>query len=80
MTPRISPDDINVIALATRAKAKGNDDPSRIARRLLEIIARNSAYIKGREEQGRDNAFDTLLHEDNEFLAMCIVLIESTES
>ena len=78
MTRRIDPDSVDVLSLATQAKAKGNDDSERITRRLTEIIARNQGYTAGREQQSRDNAFDATLREDNEFLAMAIVLIEST--
>lgn len=71
-----NPEDIDVLTLARKAKAKKNSDPEQIVQRLLAIIARNTDYVAGKNYH---SAYSDLVAEDNEFLAAAIVLIESRQ-
>ena len=73
----MSDDDIDIIALAARAKAHGYDSPEKIIANLEQIIRRNAAYVSRPYRKGR--SYNEVVEEDNECLAAAIVLIESLE-
>lgn len=70
---------VDIIALARAAKAKGYGDPQRLAERLQAIIERNADYLAYRARRGRTGAYNEVAREDNEMLAMAVVLLESVE-
>ena len=69
--------EVDIIDLAKKAKAKGIDTPERVSQRILAIIARNHNYIERRKAQGIRNGYNDLVSEDNEALAMAVVLFDS---
>jgi hypothetical protein len=68
----------DILALATAAQAKGFDDVSRLVKRLEATIVRNQAYLDRRARRGTHTPTDDAMSEDNEAIAMAIVLLEST--
>ena len=72
-------EDLDIIALARAAKAKGYDDPSRLAKYLEAVIRRNVDYLAYRRNAGRRGAYNEVVAQDNEVLAMVVVWLESVE-
>jgi hypothetical protein len=70
-------DTVDVLALALAAKAKGYDAPDELVKRLEGVIKRQQDYVRGREIRRRTTSIDEVIKEDNEAIAMAIVLIES---
>lgn len=69
----------DILALAKAGQAKGYNDPQRLIERFEAIIARNGAYLARRANRGVRTPTDEALSEDNEALAMAIVMLESMQ-
>jgi hypothetical protein len=68
---------VDIIALAAKAKARGYDSPERIVARQTRIIERNKRYVSRPYRAGR--AYNEVVDEDSEAIAAAIVLIESLD-
>jgi hypothetical protein len=72
-------DKVDIIALAAAAQAKGYNVPSRLVERLGQTIVHNQAYLARRAARGARTSTDIRMEEDNEVLAMAIVLLDSIQ-
>ena len=72
-------DKVDIMSLVTAAKRKGYDDPQRLVDRLGQTIARNQVYLARRAKRGTRTPTDIAMEEDNEALAMAIVILDSTQ-
>jgi hypothetical protein len=70
--------DPDILALARAARAKGYDSIERVVARLTALIKHNERYVATRREI--QTAYVTQTIEDDQVIALAIVLLESTES
>lgn len=75
----MSAENVDVMALAKRARAKGFATPEQIRARLLAIIARNERYLEYRACHGRGGAYSDLVAEDNEVLGLAVIALNGLE-
>lgn len=68
-----SPD---ILALARAAHARGYTT-AKVVARLEHVMAHNAVYLARRRARGWHTAYDDAVIEDNEVLALAIVLLES---
>lgn len=72
-------DKVDVMSLVKAAKRKGFDDRARLVERLGATIAQNQNYLARRAARGTRTPTDVRMEEDNEVIAMAIVLLDSFE-
>ena len=67
---------IDIIELAKAAHARGLNTPSGVAAHLERLIERNTVYLERRRRNGQSGRFDIQMADDNEALAVAIILLE----